>query len=288
MLQQTEKWHTDRVGKITGTKPAVILEKNPWQKPDDLIRSMVREYHFYVNDNQDAAPEFTGNVATQWGNDHEQDARKLHQFECDIKVVGTGFIPHPKYDWIGCSPDGLIGDDGIAEYKCPYSQKIPDKPDDHYEIQCQFNMWVTGRKWCDLFYWTPEKSKRFRINYDPDFIAFNFPFIEAFYHRYLSELDNTDHLQPLVSERTDAEYVNAAQLYRIAKNALQEAQDAEKNARQTLIDLADGKACKGQGVTVTPYQRAGNVQYKKIPQLEGVNLDDYRAKASTQYRVTVA
>jgi len=278
MEQLSEAWFEARKGKITGSKVSTVIGMNPYQKPKELIRTMVREYH-------GAEPEFTGNVATEWGNAHEAQAREMYQFMLEADVKEAGFIVHPEYDWLGASPDGLIGDEGVLEIKCPYSQKIPDEPDKHYVAQCQFIMWVTGRKYCDLFYWTPEEHVIFPIQYDPEY--FSVDMLRAFYDWYLSELDNPEHLQPLIQVRTDDDYLTAAKVYREAKNALQVAQEAEKAAKQALIELSGGISCEGDGVYVSSYVRQGNVQYKNIPQLSEVNLDDYRGKSTTVYRVDV-
>ena len=280
MLQLSQEWFDARKDRITGSRVAAILNLSPFQKQSDVLRAMVREHH-------GADSEFTGNVATQWGNTHEDAAIDLYEFMTDTKVERIGFVEHPDYDWIGVSPDGLISNDGLIEVKCPYSQKLPKSPDAHYEAQVQFQLWVTGRKWCDLFYWTPAETRTFRIKYDPDFATFNFIHLSNFHDLYLAELDNPEHLEPKILEREDDEYHQAVIDYMNAKDALNSAQAEEKAARQVLIDLSGGKACKGFGVAVTPYKRAGSVNYKSIPALDGVNLDEYRGEGTTTYRVTI-
>jgi len=215
----------------------------------------------------------------------EGKADEAKQFLYDVETQKIGFVQHPAIEWMGTSPDALVGDDGMAEYKCPYSQKLPDSPPPHYEAQCLFHLMVTEREWCDLFFWTPSKTTIFRIVRDPEWEAKNLPILESFHEHYLRELDNPDHLEALVQERTDDDYINAAILYRKAKDALAVSQNVEKEARAVLLKLVD-KNCSGAGVKVTQYTRQGNVNYKSVPELKGIDLDDYRGKSTTQYRIT--
>ncbi len=75
------------------------------------------------------------------------------------EVEEVGFIQHPTLE-AGASPDGLVGDDGLIEIKCPLgtthtetlmTQEVPSK----YIPQIQFQLLVTGRKWCDFVSFNP-------------------------------------------------------------------------------------------------------------------------------------
>src|SRR5690625_3936902 len=116
MKQGTTQWHNARVGKLTASRAGAALGVNPWQKPDDLIRAMVREAH-------GAEPEFVGNVATQWGHNHEPLAVLDYMNGSGNIVDDAGFYVHPEHDWLGASPDGFIGKDGLLEIKCPFSDR---------------------------------------------------------------------------------------------------------------------------------------------------------------------
>ena len=63
MEQRTPEWFEQRKGRITGSRVGAILGMSPWQKPADVLRAMVREYH-------GASTEFTGNPATDHGNNN--------------------------------------------------------------------------------------------------------------------------------------------------------------------------------------------------------------------------
>ena len=72
MKQRSPEWFEARKGKITGSRIAGILGVSPFQTPDSVMREMVREWH-------GLPPEFTGNIATRWGEDHEDDARRSYE-----------------------------------------------------------------------------------------------------------------------------------------------------------------------------------------------------------------
>ena len=104
----------------------------------------------------------------QWGTDHEDEARELYIKEMGMHVDLIGFCLHDEYEKLGCSPDGIVGKDGLVEIKCPFNSDnhiayclngIPDK----YVPQVQYQMWITGRKWCDFVSYDPRMPEKTRI-----------------------------------------------------------------------------------------------------------------------------
>ena len=85
----------------------------------------------------------------------------------DRSVVEVGFIDHPTIAMSGCSPDGLVGADGLVEIKCPstathietlLSETIPDK----YVKQMQWQMACAGRQGCDFVSFDPRVPDKMR------------------------------------------------------------------------------------------------------------------------------
>ena len=94
------------------------------------------------------------NSAMQWGTQTEPDARAAYEFMRDVDVALVGIVKHPTIAGTHASPDGLVGDKGLIEIKCPNSSThietlltgaIPGK----YLTQMQWQLCVTGREWCD-------------------------------------------------------------------------------------------------------------------------------------------
>lgn len=292
--QGTPEWHAQRHGRITGSRVGAILGLSPWQKPADILREMVREYH-------GAESEFQGNPATDHGKMHEQRAMLCFMRETGLSIEKTGF--HPYGDRMGASPDGLTSDGGVLELKVPYGLRnggefkpLSEQP--HYEAQVQMEMLATGRKHAYFAQYiapkgdplapdyVPEAISIERVEFDPQWIDRNLPAISAFYELYLSELDNPEHLEPLrVQVDTPDAGILLAELDAI--RARKKADDArEKEILAELVKMAGEKNALIHGRPLTRVERVGNIQYAKIPELKGVDLDQYRGKPSSYWKFT--
>ncbi|MCR4332283.1 MAG: YqaJ viral recombinase family protein [Sulfuricaulis sp.] len=105
-----------------------------------------------------------GNLWTERGNELELAAIQLYEFTNEATTQQVGFVTHDTIE-AGCSPDRLVGDDGLLEIKClkperhieaiVYFQKHGRcKPD--YVQQTQGQLLITGRKWVDLYFYSPD------------------------------------------------------------------------------------------------------------------------------------
>ena len=103
---------------------------------------------------------WSGNDATEWGNQHENDA--LIRYEEHTFSTVTDKQKGVADGWLSCTPDGYVGSDGLVEVKSPFTTKVhmgylldSDSLRDQYNDQCQFQLMLTGRKWCDLVSYDP-------------------------------------------------------------------------------------------------------------------------------------
>lgn len=105
-----------------------------------------------------------GNQWTERGKELEVDAKEFYEFTNDVTVDEVGFITTDDLGG-GCSPDGLVNDDGMVEFKCLkgerhikaimyYKKHNRAQPD--YIAQTQGQMHIAERKWCDLVFYHPE------------------------------------------------------------------------------------------------------------------------------------
>lgn len=113
--------------------------------------------------------EFISNYM-QRGNELESVAREFYEMETFNKVHQIGFIE--KDEWVGCSPDGLIGEDGMIEIKCPafntqINYLLGGSLPSIYDWQVQGQLWITGRAWCDFISYHPD-LKPLNIRVYPD------------------------------------------------------------------------------------------------------------------------
>jgi hypothetical protein len=116
------------------------------------------------------------NEAMQWGIDQEPLALEAYVMATGNKVIEVGFLDHPTIHMFGASPDGLVGEDGCLEIKCPTTathietllmDEIPEKH--HYQMLGQIA--CSRRKWCDFMSFDPrlpDDMQRFIKRYEPD------------------------------------------------------------------------------------------------------------------------
>lgn len=191
MEQRSEEWFQARLGKVTASRVADVLAKI--KSGESASR---RNYKIQL-----VSERLTGerqetyiNQAMQDGIDREVFARDryIQQFG---EVEEVGFVKHPILE-AGASPDGMVGEDGILEIKCPMgsthtetlmTQDIPSR----YIPQIQFQLLVTGRKWCDFVSYNPmfpEHPQIFvkRVEADPVYQKE----LESEVKQFLSEVDN--------------------------------------------------------------------------------------------------
>lgn len=105
-------------------------------------------------------------AAMQWGTDNEPAARIEYAWQRELIVSEIGFVRHPSL-LAGASPDGLVGDDGLIEIKCPSTEthletRLDGMPADH-RAQIQGQLWITGRQWCDFVSYDPRLPERYRL-----------------------------------------------------------------------------------------------------------------------------
>lgn len=167
-LQRSAEWFSARVGCLTASAVADILPSVKALKSGE-VKKTYRDSRETLKDviiaerlSGEPRNTFT-TAAMQWGIDHEDEARDWYQVETGELVDLTGFINHPSVQWLGASPDGLVGDDGLIEIKCPASHthikyvksiRRGEVPDD-YKPQMLLQLIVTGRQWCDFITYDP-------------------------------------------------------------------------------------------------------------------------------------
>ncbi|KAI3780025.1 hypothetical protein L2E82_09868 [Cichorium intybus] len=118
--------------------------------------------------------------AMEWGVYNEPAAIEKYKSITGREVTSLGFATHSddNYNWIGASPDGLLGcvpNLGILEVKCPFNKGKPElalpwtKMPFYYMPQVQGQMEVMDRDWVDLYCWTPNGSTIFRVCRDHEY-----------------------------------------------------------------------------------------------------------------------
>lgn len=153
--QGSDEWHRVRAGIPTASEFATVLAKG---KDGGASVTRAKYLRRLAGEIITGEPEPThSNAHMERGKIMEAEARDLYCFlNDDAAPTRVGFV---RAAGCGCSPDSLIGDDGILEIKTAIpsiliehllSEKFPAE----HMAQCQGNLLVTGRKWIDIaIYW---------------------------------------------------------------------------------------------------------------------------------------
>ena len=118
-LQQNEEWFQARRGKFTGSNYKYLVNKGRGKDFTEQGYSYIRRV---VAERMGSYDFPSSSKACDWGNDNEAEAIDVYEESSGYTTEETGFILHPKYDFAGCSVDGvIIGENGIIEVKNPYN-----------------------------------------------------------------------------------------------------------------------------------------------------------------------
>ena len=149
-IQGSEEWWEARLGYVTASNFHKVLNKRTgrglYMRKTAAERLTCLREESYKNDIMDK------------GSETEQEARRFYEIANDCKVEQVGFVM--RDEWVGCSPDGLTGKDGLIEIKCVISSThiatiLSEKMPTVHIPQVQGLLWVTERKWCDFISYDP-------------------------------------------------------------------------------------------------------------------------------------
>lgn len=192
MEQGSQEWLAARAGSLGASQvaDAIARTKSGWgASRANVMASLITERL-----TGKPAETYT-NAAMAWGTQTEPDARAAYEFMRDVDVELVGIVKHPRIVGSHASPDGLVGDKGLIEIKCPSSSThietlltgaIPGK----YMTQMMWQMACTGREFCDHVSFDPRLPTSMqlwikRVERDPKAISE----LEEQVQEFLAELD---------------------------------------------------------------------------------------------------
>lgn len=167
-VQGTDEWFRARMGMPTASKFSHILAQGEGKMRRKYLLQLAGEI---ITDKP--ATEFKSE-AMQRGNDMQASAMSAYALLTNVSPQTVGFIKNGK---VGCSPDALVGKDGIVEFKTHEPHILIERllgtgPRDEHFAQLQGNLWVTEREWVDhVAYWPDMPLYRKRYRRDEHFIS---------------------------------------------------------------------------------------------------------------------
>ncbi len=171
IIQGSPEWYAVRNGMVTASNFADAIAGGQGIVRKKLMIKLIAERMTGLS------AESYSNKAMEHGTATEQEAREHYEALNGVSVRHVGFIERDEDT--GASPDGLVGNDGMLEIKCPFPTThiryiLADKMPSDYVKQVQGGLWVAERKWCDFMSYDPRVKQRpsfiVRVYRDEDYI----------------------------------------------------------------------------------------------------------------------
>ena len=152
--QGSSEWFAARCGVVTASEVDALvtplLKLREGKSVESYVAQKVAEKLLGYTQDQITPKSF----AMDQGSMIEKIARPWYAFDRDVDVATPGFCLSDDGK-CGCSPDGLVGEDGGLEIKAPYPEThvrylLAGRVPDDYVCQVRFSLWVTGREWWDF------------------------------------------------------------------------------------------------------------------------------------------
>jgi putative phage-type endonuclease len=279
MLQGSPEWHEHRRKYRNASETPVVLGKSPWATP----------YQLWAQKMGLIEPEVT--PAMRHGSELEPAAREAYEARVGV-VMQPLVVVAGNYS---ASLDGMtLAGDRILEIKCPVKGRdstlwaavsVGQLPE-CYKYQVQHQLMVTGAAVADVWVFDGSEGLLLQVNPDPS----SWPRIRAGWDEFMAYVASRSP-PPLtkddVRERSDPDWLEAAAVYLETKLFTDQARRALEEAKERLVALTSHTRESGGGLVVTRFCRAGAIDYSKVAELAGIDLEPYRAAPKEEVRVAL-
>lgn len=277
LIQGTPEWHALRKTKITATDACVIMGASHW-------KTRIQLYYEKLSNEPPMAP----TARMQRGIDLEPIAR-------DLFILRHGIHVEPKVvikDWAMASLDGInILGTKIVEIKCPgekdHAIALSGKVPDHYYPQLQHQMYVCDAPEMYYFSFDGIEGVTVKVKRDDEYIKKMVEEEKKFYECLITRTPPEPAEDDYI-EREDVLWKQCASNWVSVSSQIKDLEREEEELRKQLIFLSGESNTKGAGISLCQINRKGNVDYTKIPELKGINLDKYRKGSTSSWRIICA
>ena len=279
LVQGSREWHDHRRHYRNASETPAVLGVSPW----------LTAYQLWQQKLGLITPEV--NAAMLKGTELEPAARAAYE-------ARTGLVMQPLVLVDGeysASLDGLtLGGERIVEIKCPYRGQASSlwqaveagELPEHYRWQVQHQLMVTGAEVADVFVFDGTEGLLLPVTPDPASWEQVRSAWDAF-AEFIAKAEPPPLTDRDVRVRDDPAWLQAASTYRELRTAYDELGKAVDEAKAKLVGLTSHAKEQGGGVSVTRLWKRGNIDYKRVPELRGVDLEPYRQAAREETRITI-
>ena len=279
LVQGTQEWHDHRARSRNASETPAVLGVSPFQTP----------YQLWLLKTGRAEQKRT--PAMRRGSELEPTARAAYELH-------TGQIMEPLVIQDGeysASLDGITLDgDLVLEIKCPMKGRDSElwqaveqgTVPEYYGWQVEHQMMVSAAHRTHLWVFDGSEGLLLEVAARPG----RWPEIRQAWDTFVQFLDS-DTPPPLNERDTrvrgDPAWTTAAEAYIAARQQAEVSAAKLEEAKAALVALTSHPSESGCGVSVSQFWKRGSVDYKKVPALKGVNLEQYRGQSRMETRVTV-
>lgn len=276
IVQQSEEWISLRKDKIGASDAPVIMGVSPFKT---ALQLWEEKLGFRENKKTERM---------QRGLDMEEEARQSFETDNGILVIPM-VIFHPKHSWMMASLDGMdIERKNAVEIKCPgqkdHSIAESGKVPEHYYPQLQHQMAVAGLNYIYYYSYFNKKGITLRIERDQEYIN-NLIEKEEKFLNCLYELIRPQEVLKDYILREDDIWKETATRWLEIQAQKKNLETQEEELREMLISMSGDYNTMGFGVKVSKVVRKGNIEYSKIPELTGLDLEKHRKKPTTYWKI---
>lgn len=191
-----------------------------------------------------------------------------------------------------------IDEQGIVEIKCMgkdnHEAAARGELPEHYNLQMQYYMVLADRPECEFVSYRPEDQTlhSFTVKADAKLQKKILKAVDKFWveniligtEPELSDMDYSD----MEADQSLRELAQSYKEYQSQKEAAEAALSGIKAELDKLMAANNTTKARGCGLVMNKHSRKGNVNYKKIPELEGVDLEQYRGKPISVFTVRIS
>lgn len=278
LQQNSPEWLEWRRDKIGASDAPVIMGESPWRTPREL----------WISKKEGIEQE-----DTPWmkrGRDMEKTALEWFEKETGL-IMFPAVVTHRSKPWMIASLDGLTMDhDAAAEVKNPGKSDhdlavkgiVPEK----YIPQIQHQIEVTELK--SIYYVSFYEGRGVYIEVKRDekyilkLLKKELEFYEMLTKGIMPPMCDKDY-----RKREDENWFTLEREWAVSYYDLQKAKEIEEKRRMDVIKGSDGQSCFGKLIKATKFVEKGRVNYRSIPALKGINLDQFRGDSTERWRLSI-
>lgn len=269
-----QAWHEWRSQGIGASDAPSIMRVSPWKSYYELWKEKVTGISGQVE-----------NADMRRGKALESKAIQFFEMEKGILLEEQVCLEHPTLGWMRATLDGMNQEEKVlVEVKT--SRKLHYEVPEHYYPQLQHQMVVTGYKKMFYVIYDGKNGHIIEVERDDAYVKDLIEQEQEFWRLVQTQEAPFLEEKDFVAMENNPDWIDLAARYHEVKYLQDELEEEKKFLETQFILFSEGKNARGNGVTLTQIIRKGSVDYKSIPEIQAVDLEQYRKAPSNYWRIT--